>query len=57
MVVSLTTTPMMCSRLLKHHREEDQGWFYRASGKVLNGIVEASTNAAWRGCSGIRPSP
>ena len=39
LVVSLTTTPMMCSRLLKHHREEDQGWFYRASGKVLNGML------------------
>jgi multidrug efflux pump len=33
--VSLTATPMMCSRLLKHHRKEDEGKFYRATGKVL----------------------
>ena len=39
LVVSLTATPMMCSRLLKHHRDEDQGWFYRASGKVLNWML------------------
>ena len=39
LVVSLTTTPMMCSRLLKHHREEDQGWFYRATGKVLDWML------------------
>jgi multidrug efflux pump len=40
LVVSLTTTPMMCSRLLKHHRPEDQGWFYRASGKVLDWMLK-----------------
>ncbi len=39
LIVSLTTTPMMCSRLLKHHREEDQGRFYRASGKALDWIL------------------
>jgi multidrug efflux pump len=33
--VSLTATPMMCSRLLKPHRKEHEGKFYRASGKVL----------------------
>ena len=31
LVVSLTTTPMMCARLLKHQREEDHGRLYRAS--------------------------
>jgi multidrug efflux pump len=41
LAVSLTATPMMCSRLLKHRREEDQGWFYRASGKVLNWMLRA----------------
>src|SRR5208337_1258949 len=25
LAVSLTATPMMCSRLLKHHRKEDEG--------------------------------
>jgi multidrug efflux pump len=37
--VSLTTTPMMCSRLLKHYRKEDEGKFYRAAGKVLSGML------------------
>ncbi len=31
LVVSLTTTPMMCARLLKHERPEDHGRVYRAS--------------------------
>jgi multidrug efflux pump len=39
LAVSLSATPMMCSRLLKHHRDEDQGWFYQASGKVLNWML------------------
>jgi multidrug efflux pump len=30
-VVSLTLTPMMCARLLRHTRESEQGWFYRIS--------------------------
>jgi multidrug efflux pump len=39
LVISLTTTPMMCSRLLKHQREEDHGRLYRASEKVFAGIL------------------
>lgn len=39
LVISLTTTPMMCSRLLKHHREEEQGRLYRASGRFLDGML------------------
>ncbi|MGO8701514.1 MAG: multidrug efflux RND transporter permease subunit [Limisphaerales bacterium] len=39
LVVSLTTTPMMSSRLLKHHRPEDQSWFYRVTGKLLDGML------------------
>src|SRR4029453_755465 len=31
-VVSLTLTPMMCAKLLRHKREDEQSWFYRASG-------------------------
>ncbi len=34
-VVSLTLTPMMCSKLLKHTPEENQGRFYRASENAL----------------------
>jgi multidrug efflux pump len=29
--VSLTLTPMMAARILRHHPESEQGWFYRAS--------------------------
>jgi len=29
--VSLTLTPMMCARLLKHRPEHEQSWFYRTS--------------------------
>ena len=41
LVVSLTTTPMMCSRLLKPHAEERHGEFYHASEKVFTAILEA----------------
>ncbi len=39
MVISLTTTPMMCSRLLKYTREEDHGKLYRATGRVFDGLL------------------
>jgi multidrug efflux pump len=35
LVVSLTATPMMCARLLKHRREEDHGRLYRGSEEVF----------------------
>jgi multidrug efflux pump len=38
-VVSLTLTPMMCSKLLKHTPEENQGRFYRASENAFNAII------------------
>ena len=38
-VVSLTLTPMMCSKLLKHTPEESQGRFYRASENAFNAII------------------
>jgi multidrug efflux pump len=37
MVISLTTTPMMCAHLLKEH--EAHGWFYRTSEAGFNWIV------------------
>ncbi|HEY3309947.1 MAG TPA: MdtB/MuxB family multidrug efflux RND transporter permease subunit [Desulfuromonadaceae bacterium] len=40
-VVSLTLTPMMCSRLLKHIPEERQGWFYHVSGQFLERVIAA----------------
>ncbi len=38
-VVSLTLTPMMCSRILRHNPEEQQTRFYRASEKVFNKLI------------------
>ncbi|MBV8046416.1 MAG: MdtB/MuxB family multidrug efflux RND transporter permease subunit [Paludibacterium sp.] len=39
--VSLTLTPMMCARLLKHVPEEQQGWFYHASGRFFERVIAA----------------
>jgi multidrug efflux pump len=39
LAVSLTTTPMMCSRLLKHTPAEDHGAAYRASEKVFRWML------------------
>jgi len=38
-VVSLTLTPMMCSKLLKHKPEASQGRFYRASERAFNAVI------------------
>jgi multidrug efflux pump len=38
-VVSLTLTPMMCARMLRHKPEAEQGWFYRGSERVFNGMI------------------
>jgi len=38
-VVSLTLTPMMCSRILRHNSEEQQTRFYRASENVFNKLI------------------
>jgi multidrug efflux pump len=38
-VVSLTLTPMMASRILKHNPKEQQGRFYRASERVFEGMI------------------
>ena len=37
--VSLTLTPMMCAKLLRHQKEEDQTWFYRKSEHAFNSII------------------
>jgi len=39
-VVSLTLTPMMAGRILKHKPESEQGRFYRASEHAFNKIIE-----------------
>ena len=38
-VVSLTLTPMMCAKLLKHKPEAQRGRFYRASEKVFESVI------------------
>ncbi|HZS80775.1 MAG TPA: MdtB/MuxB family multidrug efflux RND transporter permease subunit, partial [Herbaspirillum sp.] len=38
-VVSLTLTPMMCARLLRHVPQAEQGWFYHRSGVFFDGII------------------
>ncbi len=40
-VVSLTLTPMMCARILKHTPPERQGRFYRVSGEIFDRIIAA----------------
>ena len=37
--VSLTATPMMCSRMLKHQSEEDHNQLYKSSEKAFNWIL------------------
>jgi multidrug efflux pump len=39
-VVSLTLTPMMCSRILRHQKQSDKTWFYKASENSLNWIID-----------------
>jgi multidrug efflux pump len=39
-VVSLTLTPMMCSRLLRGKSEAQQGRFYRASERVFQRVID-----------------
>ena len=47
-VVSLTLTPMMCARLLRHTPEAAQGRFYRASERVFKRTIERyGTSLRW----------
>jgi multidrug efflux pump len=38
-VVSLTLTPMMCAKILKHKSASQQGWFYRASERGFEAVI------------------
>ncbi len=38
-IVSLTLTPMMCSRILKHNPEEQQGRLYQASERAFDSMI------------------
>ncbi len=47
-VVSLTLTPMMCARLLRHRPVADQGWFYRVSERFFHtAIARYGTTLRW----------
>ncbi len=37
--VSLTLTPMMCAKLLRLHKKEQEGWFYRKSEDAFNSVI------------------
>src|SRR5712672_1188798 len=37
--VSLTLTPMMCAKLLRHQKKEDEGWLYRKSEDAFNAVI------------------
>ena len=38
-VVSLTLTPMMCARLLRHRPQTEQGAFYRHTQRLLDRVI------------------
>jgi len=47
-VVSLTLTPMMCAKLLKHKPAEQQGGFYRTSQRFFDSVIERyGTTLRW----------
>ena len=48
LVVSLTTTPMMCAALLRHRRDETHGALYRFSEKVFDAVLRKyRTSLGW----------
>jgi multidrug efflux pump len=48
LAVSLTTTPMLCSRLLKHQSAEEHGRLYRVSEKLFDFVLRTyETSLAW----------
>jgi multidrug efflux pump len=48
LLVSLTTTPMMCARLLKPEQSGSHGWWYRVSERRFEGMRAGyATSLAW----------
>jgi multidrug efflux pump len=45
MLISLTATPMMCSRLLKPIREDEHGRFYKASERAFDWMLDTYKSA------------
>lgn len=40
LLVSLTLTPMMCAKLLRHVPDEKQGAFYKKAGAIIDWLIE-----------------
>src|ERR1700742_1722449 len=38
-LVSLTLTPMMCARLLRHEKASEHGWFYNKTEEMFEAII------------------
>ncbi|WP_211444519.1 efflux RND transporter permease subunit [Collimonas humicola] len=48
LLVSLTTTPMMCARLLKHEPQRKQGRFFNATERAFNAMLRGyERSLAW----------
>ncbi|HTV42727.1 MAG TPA: multidrug efflux RND transporter permease subunit [Candidatus Sulfotelmatobacter sp.] len=45
LVISLTTTPMMCSLLIRHGKKKEHGKFYQASESVFNWLLDHYKNS------------
>ena len=54
LLVSLTTTPMMCAKLLVPHDQERHGRLYQASERVFQLGAEANTKRRSSGCCAIK---
>ncbi|HZQ50582.1 MAG TPA: multidrug efflux RND transporter permease subunit [Bryobacteraceae bacterium] len=47
-VVSLTLTPMMCAKILRHKPESEQSWFYRKSEAAFDWVIaKYATTLRW----------
>ena len=40
LIISLTTTPMLCARLIRYGSQQTHNWFYRASEQTFNRVLE-----------------
>jgi multidrug efflux pump subunit AcrB len=38
-LISLTVTPTMCARLMRHHRRDEHGRVYRACERVFDSML------------------
>src|ERR1019366_8627463 len=50
-VVSVTLTPMLCSRFLKAAKEEKRSWFYNTTEKFFDGMLHAYDVTLQLACS------